>query len=189
MIERSLDIELINRMRQDDTAAFREVFEKYWEQLFAATLKRLESQQLSEDIVQEVFADIWKRRKTLKIKTNFQSYLHTAVKYHVYKAIDQRKWDGSLERIHQSHLGSRSNEVEFDELFDQLEVALEKLPERQQLIFKMSRFEGLKCKEIAEKLQLSQQTVHNNLHKSLSVLRVELKDYAPLLFLILVAAN
>ncbi|MCC9167910.1 RNA polymerase sigma factor [Pontibacter harenae] len=181
------DTELIERIKQlDDSNAFKEIFEKYWESLYASAFKRLKSQDECSDIVQEIFADMWKRRNSLRVTGSLNSYLHTAVKYHVFKVIENRRWERDISSPENLHISVCDASLEFEELFEVLEIALDKLPERQQLIFRMSRFEGLKSHEIADALNISQQTVHNNLHKSLTVLRAELKDYAPsLLFLTL----
>ena len=186
MYDYANDKVLLDKIRLGDTHAFQRLFEQYWEALFAAALKRLKSQTMSEDIVQEVFADIWKRRKNLEIKSSLKSYLHTAVKYHVFKIIQQRIWEENVDLDNYTLHSRTEDSLAFNELFDILEIALEKLPERQQVIFRMSRFEGLKSQEIAEKLNLSEQTVHNNLHKTLSSLRVELKEYTPSIIFILV---
>lgn len=175
------DIELLRRLKQDDPIAFKKIFEKYWETLLASALKRLASQEICEDIVQEVFADIWKRRAIIKITTNLKAYLHSAVKYQVFKAVEKGQQSQSIYDEEFAGMAVVQDHLDFDELYNILEIALHKLPQRQQLIFKMSRFEGLKSQEIAQKLNLSEQTIFNNLHKSLRTLRSELKEYAPII--------
>ena len=175
------DTALIEGIQQDEEHAFRILFDRYWESMLAMAIKRTRCQSTSEDIVQEVFADIWKRRATLSIQSNLKSYLLTAVKYHIYKAIQKKQEEMSIEdNSSLLNIAETPNELEFQELYHKLEIAIDKLPENQQLIFRMSRFDGLKSSEIASKLSVSPQTVHNNLHRSLKVLRTELKDYAPL---------
>ncbi|WP_207436038.1 RNA polymerase sigma factor [Sabulibacter ruber] len=178
------DIELIERIKLNDSNAFKEIFDRYWETLYASALKRLKSQDECNDVVQEVFTDIWRRRNELQITGNLSAYLHTAVKYRVFKVLENRRWEQELDTLDNVHLSVCDATLEFNELYGILEVALDQLPEKQQLIFRMSRFEGLKSHEIADALQISRQTVHNSLHKSLTILRAELKDYAPLLLLL-----
>lgn len=182
MDQTTLDTILLQRLKEENQKAFKLLFEKYWESMYAMAFKRTRCQNTSEDIVQEVFADIWKRRKDLNIQSNLKSYLLTAVKYYVYKSIQKNQLEKSLDEsleLLPSHEGPSA--LEFKELYQILEVAIDKLPENQRIIFKLSRFEGLKSQEIAHKLAISTQTVHNNLHRSLKTLRTELKDYAPLL--------
>ncbi|WP_215223936.1 RNA polymerase sigma factor [Echinicola shivajiensis] len=182
----SSDKEILDRIKVDDQIAFKLLFDHYWESLFAAALKRIKSQDQSKDIVQDVLADIWNRRHSLEIKTSLKSYLHTAVKYHVIKLYQQNRIEVEFDVSGTFQHTDTDNNLAFNELFDVLEIALEKLPERQQVIFRMSRYEGLNSQEIAEKLNLSEQTIFNNLHKTLSTLRTELKDYSPMVVLFLI---
>ncbi|UCS92118.1 sigma-70 family RNA polymerase sigma factor [Echinicola marina] len=181
----SSDKEILDRIKNNDAMAFRVLFEHFWESLFAAALKRIKSQDLSKDIVQEILADIWNRRHSLEIKSSLKSYLHTAVKYHVLKVYQQNRMLEEFDISRAFQHSDTDNHLAFNELLDTLEIALDKLPERQQLIFRMSRYDGLSSQEIAEKLNLSEQTIFNNLHKTLSTLRTELKDYSPVVILFL----
>ncbi|MBD8487367.1 sigma-70 family RNA polymerase sigma factor [Echinicola sp. CAU 1574] len=179
------DIKLIDRLRQNDELAFKLLFDKYWETMLAAAMRRIHSQIICEDIVQDVFADLWRRRSKIIIKTNLQSYLLTSVKYYVFKVIKQEQKNSSLNDLNSTLFSYNPKEMEFQELYSILEVAIDKLPNRQKLIFKLSRFEGLKGNEIADRLDISEQSVHNSLHRSLTTLRTEIKDYSPTLLFLL----
>ena len=112
------DIELVRRLKQDDPVAFKKIFEKYWETLLASALKRLASQEICEDIVQEVFADIWRRRA-------LKTYLHSAVKYQVFKAVEKRRQNQRITDEELAGVAVVQDPLGFDELYNILEIALQ----------------------------------------------------------------
>ncbi|MFD2036077.1 sigma-70 family RNA polymerase sigma factor [Belliella marina] len=169
---------LVNSPKQ-----FEEIFNEYWEVLYKAAFNRTKDQAITEDIVQEIFIDFWQRRKEIQIKTSLKAYLLTAVKYKVIKHF-------AFSDLHTNNLldceeiGIHDyNKMEFDDLYDALEIAIEKLSPRCQLVFRMSRIEGYSTCEIASKLDISTQTVHNQLSKSLGIVRKELKHLTPILLM------
>ena len=143
----------------------------------------------AEEVVQSTFLSIWEKYKTLEIHTAMKPYLYAMVRNSCLNIIKH-------EKIKQKHiqsemvLGERSSEsvthtVLAIELDERIQHALEKLPEQCRLIFKLSRFEDLKYAEIAEHLGLSVKTVENQMGKALKIMREQLKDYLPLLLLLM----
>jgi RNA polymerase sigma factor (sigma-70 family) len=107
-----------------------------------------------------------------------KAYLLTAVKYQVYRVIDRRQRSCDLETSGLiDQMMDETDILSFEEIYHRIEVVVEKLPPRQREIFKLSRFGHLSAQEIAEKLQLSPQTVHNKIHQSLTFIKAELKHF------------
>ncbi|MBN3584206.1 sigma-70 family RNA polymerase sigma factor [Algoriphagus aestuarii] len=163
---------------------FEQVFKDHWELMYQSAYRKIPDQNVVEDILQEIFIDIWQRRDSLEIKMSIKGYLMTAVKYQVMKHFDSVEKNrvvatSELPDLYQEEV------MQFDELFEQIEMAMDALPPKSKLIFKMSRIEGYAVEEIAAKLNLSQQTVHNQISKSLKIMRGELKHLAPMLLLYL----
>ena len=163
---------------------FEQVFKDHWELMYQSAYRKIPDQNVVEDILQEIFIDIWQRRESLEIKMSIKGYLMTAVKYQVMKHFDSIEKNkviaiSELPEIYEEEV------LEFDELFEQIEMAMDALPPKSKLIFKLSRIEGYSVEEIASKLNLSQQTVHNQISKSLKIMRGELKHLAPMLLLYL----
>ncbi|WP_317173490.1 RNA polymerase sigma factor [Echinicola arenosa] len=179
------DKELLSKVNQGCRNAFRQIYEAHWESLYQAAYARLLDQVMVEDLVQEIFIDLWNRRESLELHSTLKAYLHTAVKYQVLKKLDAQRIKRELEIADQDVLYYQEDVLGFQDLYQELEVALEKLPEKSRLIFTMSRFEGLSTDEIAQKLNLSPQTIHNRMSQSLSLIRTELKEYAPVIALML----
>lgn len=162
-----------------NSAHFEQVFKDNWELMYQSAYSKIGDQSIVEDILQEIFIDIWQRRDSLEIKSGIKAYLLTAVKYQVMKHFDEL----AKVRANSSNILPESFYEEdifgFEELYNEIEIAVEMLPPRAQLVFRMSRLEGYSVDEIADKLKISPQTVHNQLSKSLKIMRGELKHLAP----------
>ncbi|MCC5936818.1 MAG: RNA polymerase sigma-70 factor [Lunatimonas sp.] len=172
------DRELLSLIASDDVQAFQKLYHRYWDQLIKHAYVRLGDVSTCEDLVQDIFVDIWNKRKAIVVHSNVKAYLLTAVKYQVYRVIDRRQQSCDLESSGLAeHMQDESDLLSFEELYHRIEVVVEKLPPRQREIFKLSRFGNLSTQEIAEKLQLAPQTVHNKIHQSLTFIKAELKHF------------
>lgn len=169
-----------------DSAYFEQVFKDNWELMYQSAYSKIGDQSIVEDILQEIFIDIWQRRDSLEIKSGIKGYLLTAVKYHVMK------YFGELAKSRTNTASSlpesfyEDDVFGFEELYKEIEIVVEMLPPRAQLVFRLSRLEGYSVDEIAENLKISPQTVHNQLTKSLKIMRGELKHLVPVLAIYLI---
>ncbi len=137
-------------------------------------------QDQAEELVQEVFANVWTKAESLKIQSSPRAYLFTSTRNACLNFLKHRKVENAyLERF--TFLQDQGDPVEYDELVHRLEQALDKIPEKCREIFELNRFEGKRYKEIAEELGLSLKTVENQMGKALKILRRELGDYLPLI--------
>ncbi|WP_194778138.1 RNA polymerase sigma factor [Pararhodonellum marinum] len=177
------DAALLKRIQKGDLSAFDQLYEGYWELMYASAYARLKTTDLAQDAVQDVFVDLWRRRKTLKVKGEVKVYLLTAVKYAVFKSLDRMNME-SVE-LKESHFKEEMDTIlDFEEIYHQIEIALSKLPENTQLIFKMVKIEGLTAEEVALNMDIAPQSVHNSVHKTMKILRKELRDHAEVLLVI-----
>jgi len=173
------DKSLLRLIALDDRKAFKTLYDRYWDVLIKHAYARLLDESEAEDLVQDIFLDIWKNRKVLNIQHVVRNYLFTAVKYKVFRVLDQKYTTCELsdDMEFDIQLENASQILEFEELYQRIEVIVDSLPERQKVIFKLSRYNHLSTKEIAVKLHLAPQTVHNRIHQSLVYLRAELKHF------------
>ena len=143
----------------------------------------------AENIVQDVFLVLWEKKDELEITYTLTTYLFTLVKnkclsFLRHKLIEeeynlQMKEELSFKLYALESLDySYQSETELQEV---IKRALDALPERCREVFIKSRIEGLKYKEISEELGISVNTVENHIVTALKKLRIELKDYLPLL--------
>lgn len=171
------DEKLLKLIAKSREAAFAELFERYWKILLDKALKILKQREMAEDVVQEVFTDLWKKRTGLKVD-KVAAYLHTSVKY---KAISQiRKNKIPLSELgHAEHLFSAyavEDMVDYWELTGLLEYYIDELPEKCQKVFRMSRFQHLRNREIATALNLSVKTVEKHITRATHSLKVKLNS-------------
>ena len=138
----------------------------------------------AEDIVQELFYTIWKERATLRIVWSVKSYLYGAVRNQSLQYLERlnvRKQHYQTviadEMSDSDPNDSPQKILEYRELEQRMEFALEKLPKRRREIFRMSRFEGKKYEEIARDLSVSVKTIEAEMSKALKSLRNSLTIY------------
>ena len=170
------DTQLLNLIAKGNQMAFSEIYERYWESLLHAAAKVLKDKTAAQDAVQEVFIDIWRKRSSISIE-NVPAYFHKAIQYKVISQI--RKARLPLAKLDFVHHFLETNDTEealhFNELTTILENAIDQLPDKCGTVFRMSRYEQLSNKEIAEKLDLSVRTVDNHIGNALKNLRYALK--------------
>ena len=169
------------RIKQDDLVEFEKLFKSFYSPLCHYAFRFLKDMNLAEEIVQELFYNYWKNRHTMNIQISIKSYLYRAIRNNSLKYLEHvkvvKKYEQSFIDTNTSDAGNETNELEVKELNDIIEATLNELPERCSQIFKLSRFEGLKYNEIAEKLSISVKTVEANMGKALQLFRKNLKQY------------
>lgn len=177
------DEELVKAIRADDESAFTSLYHRHWEQLYNAAYKRLKDHGNCEQIVQDVFTDLWMRRKQTII-SNPAGYLHTAVQYQVYKIVTRKNAGAAFfelfEQIGSSSYHADSN-IRHNEFTELIESWMDTLPAKRKKIFQLHFFEDLTPAQIAVQLRLSPKTVRNQLGTSLESFRVRLSRFLSLL--------
>lgn len=163
-------------LRQDDAAAFTTLYDRYWADIYRNAMKILGDGNDAEDVVQELFESIWKRREALQINGTVAAYLHTSARYialHIIeKNVAKTGHDDALaiamqqveHPIIESHLDARALESAIDKIVDTL-------PDKMKTVFLLSRREHLTHKEIAERLQISEETVKKQVYNALKLIR------------------
>ena len=161
---------------------FEKLFNNHYSNLCAYANNFLKDVDASEEVVQEVLFKLWTNRQNLIISSSIQSYLFKSVRnasLNVLKHVNIRedyKVQNEYER--ESELSSE-DEMIVSELDQKIRATIDLLPIERKKVFILSRYDGLKYKEIAEKLNISVSTVENQMVKALKFLRNELKDYLP----------
>lgn len=176
------DESLLAALKKDDSAAFQILFNIFWQELYRAAYNRLRSQTEAEDLVQDIFTDIWERRHTLEITTSLKGYLHSALKFKIIRMVSR----ANLQKKALEHLIYRMSEMEEtimetmarSDIEATLAKAISDFPENMAKIF-MLRSEDYTIREIAEALGLAEQTVKNNVSESLRRLKTILEKEHP----------
>lgn len=172
--------ELLRRIAEGDEVAFREVFNLYKDRFYAAALKMTRSSDLSEEIVQEVFVNLWLHRSGLAEVENPSSYLFSIVYHSISShfkkiALEERMKEKISQKMTE---GYRFTEEMIEEKESRLllQNVIQQLPSQQQLIYKLSKQDGLSWNEIAEQVHISPNTVKDHLLKAIKYIREHFKE-------------
>jgi RNA polymerase sigma factor (sigma-70 family) len=175
------DSQLIDLLSQNDKLAFTELYHRYWDKLFTIAANKLDKDLPSaEELVQDLFMDLWRRRKDLRIKGCFSSYLAIAMKY---KVIDTRLKKRRLQEFKARSANSNTlidtsteEQLRFHELQRRLDLVVQDLPERSRLIYTLSRESGCTHKQIGDRLSISNKTVEAHLSRIIKLIRTKLRS-------------
>ena len=153
---------------------FKHTFQENYSRLFNLACKILNDDNAAADIVQDVFLKLWTNRKSIQIRSGLKPYLNRSVINACLNELEKRKktnLPGQLPQV----IISPEDRPDHDLLRKQLNRAITALPSRMQVVFTLSRFEGLSNQEIADYLSISKKTVENQLGKALHKLREAIK--------------
>lgn len=165
-----------------DRASFEALFRLHYRPLCAFAMGYLKDGDKAEDLVQDLFFRLWLDREKVNITTSVKAYLYAAVRNRCLNAVKAGSRVRALNEELDDHLQEEERtEDEHTERIARVQAAIEALPEERRKVFKLSRYEGLKYQEIAERLGISVKTVENQMGSALKTLRIELKDLMPLL--------
>lgn len=181
--------ELIRDLKQGSRDAFNTIYKMYSKRLYAYCLQLTKSKEESEEIVQDVFVRLWTNREKIRKEETVRSLLYIMAKHYFVDAY-RAKVNSPVYEAYVNHCESLSVEdggdrFEFEEFKKLLNTCLDRLPATQRKIIKLSRFQQLSNREVAEKMSLSEQTIKNQLSLGLRTLRAELNKVLVWLLMLL----
>ena len=174
------DTQIFEAIRRDDKGAYETVFREYYRPMTAYAFRFLGDLPASESIVQDVFLRLWQKRKEIMITSSLQNYLFRSVKNLSINYIEHEKIKSGYQAMVIKNESDRSEYSEFFLEFglkQKIETAISALPEKRQEIFRLAREEGLKYREIADRLEISVKTVETQMTLSMKQLRESLKEF------------
>ncbi|GAB3178233.1 RNA polymerase sigma-70 factor [Telluribacter humicola] len=166
-------------VREGDYIAFRELFTRHYRSLCTYAMRVVVVREIAEEVVSDVFVKLWKNREQIEVHTSFEAYMYRAVRNQALDYLKLRSYRcrerDSLDSVqwnmaHADHY-TPIEEIAFNEFYDRVEGCISELPRQCQVIFRLSREEGLRYREIAERLQISVKTVETQMGRALKVLR------------------
>ena len=182
------ELNIIERLNNSDEGVIRVLFDEYYEYLCRSIYRVVPDASVSEDIVQEVFMELWKKRESIQITTSIKAYLRRSALNRSLNYLRKNKVKFE-EEVEIPDMGSYDSggqaDMEASELETRIHQIIDELPERCRIIFGMSRFEEMSYKEIAEALNISVKTVENQMGSALKFLRTELAEFLSLGLLLL----
>jgi RNA polymerase sigma-70 factor (ECF subfamily) len=176
---------LFEKIKNSDIQAFEFMFHQYYGYLCLYAAKILNDSDTAEEIVQDFFVRLWEKREQLSIETSVKNYFFRSIKNLCINSIQHDK----VKAKHaQKIISEIKNSIVFDDhyiepdLAKKIEESIQLLPEKRREIFLLSREEGLKYREIAEKLNVSIKTVETQMSLAIKTLRDNLKNFSRFLF-------
>ena len=174
------DTELIDKVKSNHAPAFEEIFKRYWEPLFLFALKKLKDEDDAKDVVQDVFINFWIRSSSLVITETMEKYLFSCVRYELlHKISSSIKKEEKIKHYREvvmPDFTASLDPVQQKELLAAIDQQIDLLLDRLKQIYLLSKDDNLSIKEIANLLNISEQTVKNQLSTALKKLRVGLKE-------------
>jgi RNA polymerase sigma-70 factor (family 1) len=183
-VSKATDLDLITDLKAGKHEALTEIFRRHWKALYFAAFHKLHSHEAAEEIVQELFTELWDKREQLfsqSLNAHLLSYLARAVKNkvlnHLRKQIyDQKYWEYCKQYL-PAYASSTDELAEYNELENKLESAMGQLSEKTREIFVLHKLKGVPVVQISRKLNLSEKAVGYHLTKSVKELKVHLRDF------------
>jgi len=180
--------ELIQLLSSGNREAFRELFDKYHKKIFSIALKITGVEETAEDVVQEVFIKLWLHKEGLARVENFNAYLNTITRNHIFNSLRKIATEQMcLKKIAAQHHKQKNNAdpVIYHELEQLVSKAVAELSSQQKKVYQLSRGEGLKHEEIAERLGISSSTVKGHMVEALRHIKSVLRANGELIILLL----
>jgi len=166
---------LLHQISTGDTKAFGIIFHRYSPKVYHYALKIVKSENLAEEITQEIFVKIWKQEEHLSQIENLDAYLRVLTRNHTLKVLRRMALEVRTSRMMATNYKEDHNETEeyiiFKDSEKVLNQAIEKLPAQQKLVYTLCHQEGLKYEEVAERLNISKLTVKTHMQHALRFLR------------------
>jgi RNA polymerase sigma-70 factor (family 1) len=177
--------ELLLLLKNGSEQAYQTLYNRYNALLYVHAYRKLKNQEEAKDVVQDIFLSIWERRARLNITDSLSAYLYRAVRYKVIDHIAERKdteaFMGHFQAFLNSYMNTHSNQA--DHLVRErilcsiIDKEISQLPPKMRIVFELSRKSELSHKEIAEQLNISEQTVRSHVKNALHILKLKLGMY------------
>lgn len=180
---------ILHEIKSGQERAFDYIFRKHYKGLCAQAMLYLKDLDTAQGLVQNCFIKFWEKRNEISDIQNISGYLSFMVRN---QCIDYLRKEKVIAKAHTEHESGKTqsensteNQIILHEFEEELVIALSNLPDRCRMAFEYSRFEELTYPEIAKKMNISVKAVEALLSRALKSLRKELKEYFPLLLMLL----
>ena len=177
------DDELTQMLRNGENLAFTEIYNRYWDKLYCIAYKLLKDTDPAEEIVQDVFLLLWRKRETLTIQS-LTHYLAAMTRYAVYRHIAKEKASRQHENIIGLIRAEATSQMDVDSkmLLEIIETLSNKLPEKCRLVFQYNKLQDQSLVDVAGQLNISQKTAEAHLTKALRLIRANLGNALMMFF-------
>lgn len=172
------DSELCDLFKSGSHEAYKEIYNRYHALLYIHGFKRLQDREECRDIVQELFTKLWVNREEIHFNGSLAGYLYQAIRNRIFDFLARKRlkssYVDSIQVFEGTYTATADHRIRESQLSSLIVTEIEELPPRTREIFELSRKDYLSHKEIAEKLEISEQTVKTTVNNALKVLRPKL---------------
>ncbi|PST82885.1 RNA polymerase subunit sigma-70 [Pedobacter yulinensis] len=179
------DEELLDLLARNDHAAYHVIYERYSGLLYMHAWKRLRNREECRDLVQEIFLALWNRRRELLLNKGLKVYLYTAVRNRVIDRCEHLQvrevFRSSFRAVFNEGHNVTDHLIRQKQLIQLIETEVSALPGKMREVFELSRKANLSHRQIAEALNISEQTVRKQINNALKILRPKLGTFFTLL--------
>lgn len=172
------DTELVELLKSGDEASYTEIYNRYKGVLYRHAFKKLKNQEEVDDVLQEIFTHLWVKRTTFDSQNNLIGYLYVSLRNKILNVIAhqsiQTDYVTKYQQIVDEGTAITDHRVRLSLLKQLIEKEVGALPPKMREIFEFSRNEHLSHREIAEKMDISEKTVRNQINNALKILRSKL---------------
>lgn len=167
---------------------FESLFKEHYSELCAYANKFLNDLSAAEETVQALFVKVWENRESIVFTKSQRVYLYSATRNACFNQLRHLKIREAYKEYNQEEMEYQGSTVEEDyqaiELSDKIRKSIDALPEGRRKIFILSRFEGMKYKEIADELKISIKTVEHQMGSAIKHLKNDLAEYLTILIIL-----
>jgi len=176
------DQALVTMLQRDNEEAFREIYNRHWKNVYTQALIKTGLPEDARDLTQEIFLYLWKKRHEINITTTVPTYLqaalrHKIIDYYRGKAVKQRYYEQAFLSGLEAITEANHEPYQLKELTHIIESEIQLMPARMKEIFLLSRDEDLPSAQIAARLELSDQTVRNQISTAIQRIRKCLMEH------------
>lgn len=173
------DYEMVASLREGNADSFTKIYHRYFQLMFRFSYKKLKDEELAKDFVQELFAQLWKKREKISAEGNLTQYMYISIRSKIFNYFAHQK----VEAKHIDSLKSYASNYVFEhtdhlirekELSKYIEIQIQALPSKMRQVFKMSWKENMSHKEIADELGTTESNVSHHIINALKILRTKL---------------
>ncbi|MGA0555558.1 RNA polymerase sigma-70 factor [Larkinella sp. VNQ87] len=174
------DAVLVTYYQAGDRAAFQAIYRRYWKPLFAVARRKVYSPESAEELIQDLFVDLWERHETVQID-ELRTYLFGAVKYkilnHIKALLIRQRYENQKMTVLTDFDCQTEQWLAYADLQQALEKGMAHLPDKTRQIFRLNRLENQSVRQISASLRIPERTVEYHIMQSLRALRSHLREY------------
>jgi RNA polymerase sigma-70 factor (ECF subfamily) len=173
------DHELLGLLKASDHAAFNEIYHRYFQLIYVHANKKLSDEDVAKDIVQDIFTSLWFKREDDQYIKDLAAYLFTSARNKIFdlfahQQVQQKHLDSLQNFLTAKPVISTDHHIREAQLKAYIEQQIQQLPTKMRVIFELSRKEELSYKEIAEKLETTENNVSKQVNNALRILRTKM---------------